>query len=178
MNNPLHLKYRQRALIRDYLLALVGLCGTAAPPVLRDFSSVVDAAFLIIAAIFLSFLVRTIIRQFAFVTVTDTEIRQSGLFPRTIAWAKLDRIKLSYYSMRRRRSQTDQLARGWMELQLGSSWRRILLDSSLEGFDEVVERVADVARTNKCRLNEVTRANFAALGFDVSWHIDEQDGRS
>ena len=63
----------------------------------------------------------------------------------SIEWDRLDRLKLSYFSTKRDRSD------GWMQLTVGSAGgRTVKIDSSLDGFHDVVERAARAAAEDGC----------------------------
>ena len=80
-----------------------------------------------------------------------------------VEWNRLDRLKLSYFSTKRDRSD------GWMQLTLGSAGGRTLkIDSSLDGFHDIVERAADAAGQTGLTMSEATRANLRAMGIAVA----------
>ena len=80
-----------------------------------------------------------------------------------VEWNRLDRLKLSYFSTKRDRSG------GWMQLALGSAGGRTLkIDSSLDGFHDVVERAAQAAGQTGLTMSEATRANLRAMGIAVA----------
>jgi hypothetical protein len=79
-----------------------------------------------------------------------------------VEWARLDRLKLSYFSTKRDRSD------GWMQLSVGSAGGRMVkVDSSLDGFHDIVERAARAAATGGVGLSEATRANLRSMGISV-----------
>ena len=79
-----------------------------------------------------------------------------------VEWSRIDRLKLSYFSTKRDRSG------GWMQLTVGSAGgRAVKIDSSLDGFHDVVERAAYAAREVGLALSEATRANLRAMGILV-----------
>ena len=66
-----------------------------------------------------------------------------------VEWSRLDRLKLSYYSTKRDRTS------GWMQLAVGSAGgRTVKVDSSLDGFHDIVERAAQAAEANGVELSE------------------------
>ena len=78
-------------------------------------------------------------------------------------WNRVDRLKLSYFSTKRDRTD------GWMQLTVGSvGGRTVKLDSSLDGFHDVVERAAHAAETAGLPLSDATRANLKAMGISVA----------
>ena len=67
-------------------------------------------------------------------------------------------MTLVYYSTRRDRRD------GWMQLELRSGWKKVCLDSRIEGFADLVSRSASAAKVRGLTLNAATSANLAALG--------------
>jgi len=150
--------YPAAAMVGDYLRAAAGLVpsafllitlpvGTTAATVLGGF-----------AAIFAVFGLRTALRHGTSLEMTETELRAHGPWRSTIEWAKLDHMRLAYYSTRRDRRS------GWMQLDLGAGGQRLRLDSRIDGFDRVVHHAAMVAAARGLELNEATATNLQALG--------------
>jgi hypothetical protein len=150
--------YPASAMVGDYLRAAAGLVpsglllvampvGTTAAVVLGGF-----------AAIFALFGLRTALRHGTSLEMTETELRAHGPWRSTIEWAKLDHMRLAYYSTRRDRRS------GWMQLDLGAGGQRLRLDSRIDGFDRVVHHAAMVAAARGLELSEATAANLQALG--------------
>jgi hypothetical protein len=84
-----------------------------------------------------------------------------------VSWDGLERVRLDYYATRRDRRD------GWMLLRLagrqapGTGRGRLTIESSLDGFELVAERVAEVARSRRIPMSETTLRNFLALGIDA-----------
>ncbi len=57
--------------------------------------------------------------------------------------------------------------------QQGQSLRKIRIDSSLDGFEQVARCAAVAVRMNELTINAATRANFDALGIDLSQSADD-----
>src|SRR5262249_11190964 len=82
---------------------------------------------------------------------------------------RLDRLELSYFSTKRDRSG------GWMQLTVGSAGgRAVKIDSSLDGFHDVVERAAEAANVTHLPLSRATRADLRAQGMSVSGQTETQ----
>jgi hypothetical protein len=154
--------YPASAMYGDYLCAAAGfvpattiLATTQVGPV----AAVVLSGF---AALFAVFGVRTILRHGTRFEMTESALRGSGLRRASIAWGQLDQMALAYYSTRRDRRD------GWMQLDLRAGWTRVRLDSRIDGFAEVVEKSARVARARGLSLSATTLANLTALGLGFS----------
>ena len=102
---------------------------------------------LILAAgfvLFALFLVRTALRHHTRYLLGPDTLCADGPAGAVVEWNRLDRLKLSYFSTKRDRSD------GWMQLTVGSAGgRTVKIDSSLDGFHDVVERAAQAAGTRR-----------------------------
>lgn len=161
-------RYHRRTLLADHLRALAGVAVCALPLLALELAFAVACVLAAIGAVFAAFGLRTWQRQLTAVELTPQGIATHGPLARRIAWGELSAMKLAFYSMRRRRSSSESIestaSRGWMELKLAGPHGRIALDSSLQGFDAVVEAATAAAMARGLRLNAVTRANLDAMG--------------
>ena len=154
--------YPTSAMYGDYLRAAAGFVPTAAILTTMPVGVVTATVLSSFGAIFAVFGVRTLVRHGTRFDLTESALQASGLRRTSIAWAELDRMTLAYYSTRRDRRD------GWMQLELRSGWKKVRLDSRIEGFAELVGESASAARSRGLTLNAATLANLAALG--VSLH--------
>ena len=156
------LRYPRQTLWADYVRASAGalLCG--APLLFLEVNhwlAVVLAAGFILFALFLA---RTSLRHHTRYLLAADTLCADGPAGGIVEWNRLDRLKLSYFSTKRDRSG------GWMQLTVGSAGgRAVKIDSSLDGFHDVVERAAYAARGVGLALSEATRANLRAMGILV-----------
>ena len=103
------------------------------------------------------FLLRTIERHRTIVSVDEDMISVSGIMAASMRWDEVEKLELSYYSVKRDRSG------GWMQLTLRKPGVTVKVDSRLDGFLDIVKRAARAGREHEVRVNPVTRANLAAL---------------
>ncbi|WP_422032590.1 hypothetical protein [Reyranella sp.] len=161
--NSVDLRYPQQTLVADYLRAATGvvLCGT--PLLLLDVNRWLAALLIAGFGLFTLFLLRTALRhQTRYVLSPDT-LRAEGPAGTVVEWNRLDRMKLSYFSTKRDRSD------GWMQLGVGSTGGRLVkVDSSLEGFHDIVARAAEAAEATGVALGDTTRANLRSMGIVVA----------
>lgn len=111
---------------------------------------------------FATFGARTAIKH-----ATTFELDAEGITargPRTtsLAWNGLTGVRLRYFSTRKDREK------GWMQLVLKGPAGSIRLDSTLEGFQDVVERASRAVRAHGLPLDPPTIANFRAAGAPVA----------
>jgi hypothetical protein len=159
--------YPASAMIGDYVRAAAGVVPAGAIFATTSVAPVPAVLLGGFAAIFGLFGLRTALRHYSSIELSDIGIRSFGLVERRIAWTELERLKLSYYSTRRDRKS------GWMQLELVGGNTKLSLDSRLDGFDEVVRRAASAAYDRQIRVTDSTAANLEALGVRVpEWQIE------
>jgi len=156
-NGSVH-AYTASAMAGDYLRSAAGLVPSSLILATVPVSTVAAVVLGGFAVLFGVFGARTLLRHGTRIEMTMQGVRAVGPWPRAIAWADLDRLRLAYYSTRRDRNS------GWMQLELGADRNRLRLDSRIEGFATVVQRAVNAAVARGVPLNEATAANLEALG--------------
>jgi hypothetical protein len=156
------LRYPRRMLWADYARAGSGVVLCGAPLVLADVNrwaaGLLGAGFLLFAL----FLGRTVLRQLTRYRLGDDTLCADGPAGGVVEWARIDRLKLGYYSTKRDRTS------GWMQLSVGSAGSRLVrIDSSLDGFHDIVERAAEAAKARELEVSVATRANLKSMGISV-----------
>ena len=150
-------RYPPNTLVGDYMRAGLGLLLTLPPLLWLGPGFAIGLALLIVAAVCLFFVARTVERNRAIISVDDDAIVLTSFTRSEIRWADLARVNLAYYAVKRDKQD------GWMELTLRDSKTAIKLDSRLEGFLGIVVRTARIARERQLPLNQITLSNFKAL---------------
>jgi|HigsolmetaAR203D_1030402.scaffolds.fasta_scaffold00246_41 hypothetical protein len=151
-------RYPGESLAMDYARGIAGLVLTGAPLAALDPHWAVSLLLAGACATFGVFVLRTAQRHLTVFEVGDQGIVARGPLGGAIAWPELSDLTLRYYSTRRDRG------RGWMQMTLRGSGRKLTLESSLSGFDDIAERAAAAARRNGLTLRETTLSNLVALG--------------
>jgi hypothetical protein len=153
-------RYPIRSLLADYGRGAVGagISGTfwALSPVAL-YSMVLFGG---LTALFLLFVLRTALRQRLCIVSDSDGIGAVGRAP--LLWRELEDIRLRYYAPRRTRNSKG--SPGWMTLKLRAGGRKLVLDSTLDGFDDIAARANQAALASGLDLGEVTLTNLAALG--------------
>jgi hypothetical protein len=154
-----HHHYPASALYPDYLRVAFGLTLTAGPLLLLELATVPAWLLGALALVFGWFGLRTGMRQLSSIELSPEALAVHGPLQRRLAWRQLERLKLAYYAPRRARDG------GWLQLTLrAAEGRSIRMESSLDGFDQVLRRAVDAASANGLELDPTTEANLAALG--------------
>jgi hypothetical protein len=157
------LRYPRQTLWADYMRASAGVLLCGVPLLLlevnRWLACILIAGFLLFGL----FLVRTALRDRTRYFLGPDTLCADGPAGALVEWARLDRLKLSYFSTKRDRSD------GWMQLSVGSTGgRAVKVDSSLDGFHDIVERAAHAAEAGGLELSEATCANLRSMGISVA----------
>jgi hypothetical protein len=181
------------ALSSDYARVALGLALTLGPLLLLELAAPIAWLLAVLAVLFFWFGLRTGLRQLSAVELSPQAIAIRGPFGRRLAWDELAHMKLAYYaprgwgSARRRdrhlergeRHERDERQRGWLQLTLqGARGRPVRVESTLEGFDQVLRRAMAAAAHRQLELDPTTTANLSALGLDRNAPADTQLKRS
>jgi hypothetical protein len=165
-------RYPFRVIRRDLFYGAAGLvlCGGS---LTLDLAPAV-AAVLIPGAILCGIYgLRALLRLRTRVAVTDDTVvasgAMSGLF-RTVSlrWDSLTGVSLGSYSAWREGED------GWMELRLKGQGGTIRLESTLEGFRDIVRRAALAAAAGGLVLDAATAGNLRLL--DVATPVEKSEG--
>ncbi len=127
--------YPPHSLLADYARAGVGIVITAVPLIASGSFGVVAMIILAVMMLFLVYGLRTLLRQFTQIDVSEIGIRSIGPVARAITWDEVRKVSLRYYSTRRDRQK------GWLQLSVKGPKGSIALDSQLDDFPTVLETI-------------------------------------
>ena len=165
-------RYPFTALRGDYIRSIAGIVLTGIPLLFAGSALVPNLILGALVAMFGLFGIRTWLRQISLISVEPEAIhlRRIGQPGRdkTVAWAKVDSVRLAYYSTRRDK------AHGWMTLKIRGNGTALSVDSMIDGFDDISLVAAKAAADQGLVLSDTSIRNFAALGIIV----DSVDGRA
>lgn len=152
-------RYQTQALKADYGRSLVGVALTGGPLILSNSHPGVTAVLAALAAVFLIYGLRTARRHGTRICLDEAGIRAEGWKRASIRWNELRGLKLKYYSTHRDSTS------GWMQLRLlGKDQAIISVESSLEGFKDIVAFAVGEACACKLSLAAATLDNLKILG--------------
>jgi hypothetical protein len=114
-----------------------------------------------LAALFLVYCARGVIRQYCRVECDEAGIRISGMVRRAIRWESLQELRVRYYTTRRDGES------GWMQLELRGDGQRIVVDSSLNSFPALAAICVCRFRSTGRELDGISRTNLASLGVGI-----------
>lgn len=157
-------RYPRPALLGDYARSAAGLSVGLGVLVSVPTSPVIVAIFGGLTALFLVFALRTVQRHVVQVAVTEDGIAAAGLVTRALRWEALERLTLRYYGTRRQRKEGGS---GFMQLSLRGGGVSLRLESSIDGFDQIIRQAAQAARRKGLALDPASAGNLLGLGIDV-----------
>ncbi|MGH6913438.1 MAG: hypothetical protein ACREH3_06990 [Geminicoccales bacterium] len=169
-------RYPLTRLYLDYLRVAFGLALTIGPLLLLDLATAVTWLLSGLALLFGWFGLRTGLRQLSWIELSPDAIAVHGPLARQLSWERLAGVKLAYYAPRggrsSRRSAVERDDRnggrsGWLQLTLRAApGRPIRVESTLDGFDQVLRHALAAVARKQLVLDPTTLANLAALGLD------------
>ncbi len=154
-------RYPRRAQTAAYLRSAAGLIMVGIPIALGDPGV---TASIILGAIALAFAIygaRAWLRGRGRVHVSSVGISVSGPLPSAIRWEDLTDVRLSYYSTKREKHD------GWMQLKIAGKSKKITIESTLDGFANVVRLAIGEAQARRIELSPSTRNNLRPLGIKI-----------
>lgn len=160
-SGPAILRYPATALAGHHLRAAAGLCFSLGPLLFLEPAPAVTIALTALAALFLVYCARGVIRQYSRIEYDEAGIRIRGMARHAIRWDSLQELRIRYYTTRRDGES------GWMQLQLRGDGQRIVADSSLTSFKSLVAVCADRFSLTGRELDDITRTNLASLGVSI-----------
>jgi hypothetical protein len=151
-------RYPPKAVIGDYLRAAGGFAVTGGPALFLPTAMPVTVILGVLAALFGIFGLRTALRQFTVIEMSDKVVSVIGAGGKSMAWRDVRQVRLDYYSTRRDGQG------GWMQMKISGPCGHIRVDSALDGFARLAGETATSASAHGVTMTGTTLGNFKALG--------------
>jgi hypothetical protein len=148
--------YPRHTLLMDGLRAGFGLSITFGPLLFLTISRPLTIVLWGLGLIFLWFGCRLIAQCMISIVPADDGLSINGFRRWFFGWRDLTGLKLAYYAPFRRREA------GWYRLTLVGKERAVRLDSTLDGFDDLLRSALAAAAGAKLAFDPSTRENLAA----------------
>jgi hypothetical protein len=152
------MSYPPKLMAPDLAKSIVGLliCGVIA--LIPDMLAIIQWTAAGLALLFLFYFARTLVRFQSKLFVSEYGIRLSSIRGGTaFAWSELSKFRLRYFSTKRDGNK------GWFELTLQAGEAKIVAESTLDGFDDLLEISRDWAKDNQILVDDVTRTNLMRM---------------
>lgn len=161
-------RYPTRALLRDYLGAVIGLTVFGAPALFVKLSSVMFVLLGGLGLLFAVFALRTFLRQTSRVQVDEAGIRVTGPVSQQLAWKDVEDVRLRFYSTWRDRKS------GWMQLGVKGKGTAIRIDQAIDGFQQLAGTSFAMAMREGITPDAATIQNAEALGLDLTQNVGDR----
>jgi len=149
--------YNTASIVADLTKSLIGIGLTASPLLFLNLASWLEVIFVLCFILFTFFAVRTVFRQKSSYYFCDEMLHEDGIFSKKLNMDDLKVFKIRYFSTRRNREA------GWFQIKMIANDVKIVVDSSLNGFDDIVKKAILAAEKNKLDLDATTNANLQVI---------------
>mgnify|MGYP004000567467 FL=1 len=156
-------KYPTCSLRGDYLRATVGLLVTVGLLIAATKITIFQYLFAAGAILFLGFFLRTAQRHLTVFHIANGTLYAQGPFGSSIQLCSVTDIQLRYFSTRKDRNGEG----GWFELTIKCSKSKISIDSTITGFEQIMQTCKNIIQENKLTPSETTVDNFSSAGFGL-----------
>ncbi len=161
------LSYPAKAVMGDYARAAIGVFFTGVPALSLGQWTFAHWVLVPLCLLFLVFGWRTRVRQQTAIVWDDTGLSLSGSAQASVRWDQVRSLKLAFYATGRDRTG------GWMQLTLKSDAAKFVADSAADNFPAFAARAALAAQAHDLPIDEISRANFNALGIHLAPAVDD-----
>jgi hypothetical protein len=160
----LEFRYPLSALVKDYLLGILGLAASIHILSTTESGTGIYWFFIALGGFFLIVTANAANRHVTRITVSEDGISSGPWARRFIAWKDLKGLSLRFYAVR---SVIGRNKGGWMTLKLKSGTGSINIDSDLPHFQSLVTKAALAAKENGVLVDAYTAHNLLSLGIEV-----------
>jgi len=98
---------------------------------------------------------------------TDDGLVVTAWRRKAIPWQDLQAIRLSYFASRRERRSKKIEGEGWMELRLKGPEGTVRIESTCEGFEDILRPAVAIALEKRLSLSGATAANLESIGISL-----------
>lgn len=155
--------YSKEALKKDYIRGAIGGVLTFLPLIYSTLFSTSFYVFFSLFALFFIFTIQTYVKSISTFRIEENVIYVKRLKNFQFFLNDLRYSKLKYFVLQKEKKWSPE--EGWMQLIIKDKEKTLKIDSSLDGFEKIVEKVADQIEKNNIKIGESTRQNFEALGY-------------
>ena len=163
--------YPMNALRGDYLRGAIGLFVTVGLLVAATKITIFQYIFAAGALLFLGFFLRTAQRHLTTFSFSNDTFQANGPLGKNISLPAVIDIRLRYFSTRKDRTGKG----GWFELTIRDPKSKISVDSTINGFDQIMQHCVDIIHQNKLAPSETTIENFSSAGFPLQNRLSSEN---
>ena len=163
--------YPMNALRGDYLRGAIGLFVTVGLLIAATKITIFQYLFAAGAVLFLGFFLRTAQRHLTTFSFSNDTFQANGPLGKNISLPAVIDIRLRYFSTRKDRTGEG----GWFELTIRDPKSKISVDSTINGFEQIMQRCVNTIHQNKLTPSETTIENFSSAGFPLQNRLSSEN---
>ncbi|MFL2916989.1 MAG: hypothetical protein ACJZ2I_01995 [Thalassobaculaceae bacterium] len=163
--------YPMNALRGDYLRGAIGLFVTVGLLVAATKITIFQYIFAAGALLFLGFFLRTAQRHLTTFSFSNDTFQANGPLGKNISLPAVIDIRLRYFSTRKDRTGKG----GWFELTIRDPKSKISVDSTINGFEQIMQHCVNTIHQNKLTPSETTIENFSSAGFPLQNRLSSEN---
>ena len=163
--------YPMNALRGDYLRGAIGLFVTVGLLIAATKITIFQYIFAAGAVLFLGFFLRTAQRHLTTFSFSNDTFQANGPLGKNISLPAVIDIRLRYFSTQKKPTG----AGGSFELTIRDPKNKISEDSSINGFDQIMQHCVDIIHQNKLAASERTIENFSSAGFPLQNRLSSEN---
>ena len=149
--------YNQSSIIGDYIKSAVGLILIITAIIFLDLTQILQFIFIFIVILFIIFTIRTFIRHKSHYFFQNNILYQYGIFHKKLPLDQLINLRIKYFSTAR------NYENGWFQMKLATKDVKLVVDSSLNGFDIIAKTAATALRNKNLPIDDNTNINLQAI---------------
>ena len=153
-------RYPVSTLLSDGFRAAFGVMATLLPLAFLNVAWPLVLVFGVLGAIFVFFAFRVVEHGLSSIVLSEDGISRRGPVALSLAWQDLRALKLAHFAAPRRSSD------GWYQLTLKGNDRTLKVESTIDGFDEIVAAAVKAAEAVDLGLDPATGENLRGLGHE------------
>ena len=147
----------------DYLRGAIGLFVTVGLLIAATKITIFQYLFSAGALLFFGYYLTTAQRHLTTFSFSNDTFQANGPLGKNISLPAVIDIRLRYFSTRKDRTGEG----GWFELTIRDPKSKISVDSTINGFDQIMQHCVDIIHQNKLAPSETTIENFSSAGFPL-----------
>ena len=155
-------RYPASSLLPDSLRAIIGITATFGPLVFLAVAWPLALVLCALGSVFLAFAIRLVLQSLSSFELSNERISRHGPVARSLSWPDVTSMKLAHYGTPRKTSV------GWYQLRLKGGGGVLKIDSTIDGFDEILASAVSAVTNSGLTFDPATAENLKSLGYGSS----------
>ncbi|MEM7072656.1 MAG: hypothetical protein AAF418_03715 [Pseudomonadota bacterium] len=169
-------RYQPRMVIANALMAFAALTLMTAMMILLDLAAFIAWILAPAACLCAWYGIQNWLRLLVRIELDAQGVTVHGIRPRQLRWNSFTALALRYYPrpMSYKSGAQTRTRSGWFTLSMRGSDGRLVIDSDLEHFDQLLAHILKACATNKITMDHQSLHNLAACGHDLGQRANQK----